>query len=57
MVLVWVRWFAAYPLSLRHQEAMMAEQGGSVDHSAVHRWALKVRKRSINHALEPRVHA
>jgi transposase-like protein len=32
----------AYPLSLRHLEEMMAERGISVDHSTVHRWALKL---------------
>ena len=30
------------PLSLRHLEEMMAERGISVDHSTVHRWALKL---------------
>jgi putative transposase len=37
-----VRWYVAYPLSLRHQEEMMAERGISVDHSTLHRWAIKV---------------
>jgi putative transposase len=37
-----VRWYVAYPLSLRHLEEMMAERGISVDHSTVHRWAIKV---------------
>jgi putative transposase len=37
-----VRWYVAYPLSLRHQEEMMAERGIAVDHSTVHRWALKL---------------
>jgi hypothetical protein len=32
----------AYPLSLRHLEEMMAERGVSVDHSTVHRWAIKL---------------
>ncbi len=35
-------WYVAYPLSLRHLEGMMAERGISVDHSSVHRWAIKV---------------
>ena len=39
---VCVRGYAAYPLSLRHLEEMMAERGVSIDHSTVHRWALKV---------------
>lgn len=37
-----MRWDVAYPLSLRHLEQMMAERGISVDHSTVHRWALKL---------------
>ena len=32
-----VRWYAAYPLSLRHVEEMMAERGVSVDQATVHR--------------------
>ena len=33
VMLVCVRWYAAYPLSLRHLEEMMAERGVSVDNS------------------------
>jgi transposase-like protein len=32
----------AYPLSLRHLEAMLAERGISVDHATVHRWNIKL---------------
>ena len=42
VMLVCVRWYAAYPLSLRHIEEMMGERGVFVDHSTVHRWALKI---------------
>jgi putative transposase len=42
VMLVCVRWYAAYPLSLRHIEEMMAERGVFVDHATVHRWALKI---------------
>ena len=42
VMLVCVRWYAAYPLSLCHIEEMMAERGISVDHSTVHRWAIKL---------------
>ena len=42
MILTCVRWYVAYPLSLRHLEEMMAERGVSVDHSTVHRWAIKL---------------
>ena len=37
-----VRWYAAYPLSLRNLEEMMAERGVAVDHTTVHRWAVKM---------------
>ena len=40
--LVCVRWDAAYPLSLRNLEEMMAERGVEVYHATVHRWALKM---------------
>ena len=42
VMLVCVRWYAAYPLSLRNLEEMMAERGVAVDHATVHRWALKI---------------
>ncbi len=42
VILMCVRWYVAYPLSLRHLEEMMAERGIAVDHSTVHRWAIKL---------------
>ncbi len=39
VMLVCVRWYAAYPLSFRHIEEMMIERGVFVDHFTVHRWA------------------
>ena len=42
VMLVRVRWYGAYPLSLRHLEDMMAERGVFVDHSTVRRWAWKI---------------
>jgi len=42
VMLVCVRWYAAYPLSLRNLEEMMAEHGVCVDHATVHRWSLKI---------------
>ena len=42
VMLVCVRWYAAYPLSLRHIEERMAERGVIVDHATVHRWAVKI---------------
>ncbi len=42
VMLTCVRWYVAYPLSLRHIEEMMAERGVFVDHSTVQRWAIKM---------------
>ena len=42
IMLVCVRWYAAYPLSTRNLEEMMAGRGVLVDHATVHRWALKM---------------
>ena len=42
IMLMCARWYAAYPLSLRNLEEMMAERGVVVDHATVHRWALKI---------------
>jgi putative transposase len=42
ITLTCVRWYVAYPLSLRHIEEMMLERGVVVDHATVHRWSLKI---------------
>jgi transposase-like protein len=42
VMLTCVRWYVAYPLSLRHLEEMMAERGVCVDHATAHRWAIKI---------------
>jgi transposase-like protein len=42
VILTCVRWYVAYPLSLRHLEEMMSERGTEVDHSTVHRWAMEL---------------
>jgi putative transposase len=42
VMLTCVRWYVAYPLSLRHIEEIMAERGVFVDHATVRRWALKI---------------
>src|SRR5450830_2185321 len=70
VMLTCVRWYVAYPLSLRNIEEMMQERGVFVDHVTVHRWAIKVlpvlaavlrrRKRSVGRSwgfvaiVEPR---
>jgi putative transposase len=41
VILLCVRWYLAYNLSLRNLEEMMAEQGISVDHATVHRWVVR----------------
>jgi len=42
IILTCVRWYVAYPLSLRQIEEMMAERGVEVDHATIHRWAIKM---------------
>ena len=42
VMLICVRWYSAYPLSLRHIEEMMAERGVLVDHSTLQRWSTKM---------------
>lgn len=41
IILVCIRWYAAYALSYRNLEEMMDERGVSVDHSTVNRWAIR----------------
>ena len=38
VILLCIRWYLAYNLSLRNLEEMMAERGISVDHATIHRW-------------------
>ena len=41
VILVCIRWYAAYPLSYRHLEEMMQERGVFVYHSSINRWAIR----------------
>jgi transposase-like protein len=41
VILVSIRWYAAYPLSYRHLEEMMEERGVQVDHSTINRWSIR----------------
>jgi putative transposase len=41
VILLCVRWYLAYSLSLRNLEEMMAERGISVDHATVGRWVVR----------------
>ena len=47
VMLLCVRWYVVYSLSLRDLEEMMAERAIGVDHSTVHRWGIKRRTRPI----------
>jgi|SRR5471032_1357144 len=42
VMLLCVRWYVAFSLSLRNLEEMMAERGMEVDHSRVHRWVIQL---------------
>lgn len=41
VILACIRWYASYPLSYRHIDQMMEEQGVSVDYSLINRWAIR----------------
>jgi len=41
VILMCIRWYAAYPLSYRHVEELMEERGVVVDHATINRWAIK----------------
>jgi putative transposase len=41
VILVCIRWYAAYPLSYRHLEEIMEERGVLVDHSSINCWAIQ----------------
>jgi transposase-like protein len=41
VILLCVRWYLAYNLSLRNLEEMMAERGISIDHATIHRWVIR----------------
>ncbi len=41
VILVCIRWYAAYPLSYRHLEEMQQERGVLVDYSSINRWVIR----------------
>ena len=55
VILVCIRWYAAYPLRYCHLEEMMEERGVCVDHSSINRWAIRflplLEKVSHKHAV------
>jgi transposase-like protein len=40
VILLCVRWYLTYGLSLRDLKEIMADRGISVDHSTIHRWVV-----------------
>jgi len=47
-----VRWYVAYPLSMRHVERIDAGTWVSIDHSTVNRWVIKYRP-ALEDAFQP----
>jgi putative transposase len=43
IMLTGVRWYVAYPWSMRHVEERMEERGVQVDHATINRWVIKYR--------------
>src|SRR5665811_428432 len=41
VILLCIRWYAAYPLSYLHLEEMMQERGVFVDHCSINRWPIR----------------
>jgi putative transposase len=41
VILLCVRWYLAYGLSLRDLEEIITERGVCVDHSTIHRWVVR----------------
>ena len=41
VILLCVRWYLAYSLSVQNLEEMMAERGIAVDHATIHRWIVR----------------
>jgi transposase-like protein len=47
VILLCVRWYLAYSLSLRNLEEMMAERGIPVDHATIHRWVIRYSRKLL----------
>ena len=54
VVLLCVRWYLAYSLSLRELEEMTIEQGNSIDHATVHRWVIRHSSELLNRFNTPK---
>ena len=48
LILLCVRWYLAYGLSLRDVEEIIGERGVSVDHSTIHRWVVRYAPKLLN---------
>ncbi len=53
VILVCIRWYAAYPLSYRHIEEMMEERGVCVDHSSIHRPVVDPISAHVRESISP----
>ena len=42
VMMLYMRWYVAYPLSFLHIEKMMGERNTVFDHGKVHRWIMKI---------------
>jgi putative transposase len=40
VILLCIRWYLAYNLSLQNLEQMMAKWGNAIDYAAIHRWVI-----------------
>jgi IS6 family transposase len=41
IILLCVRWYLKYQVSLRDVEEMLSERGFDIDHTTIHRWAIR----------------
>jgi putative transposase len=48
VILLCVRWYLAYNLSLRNLEEMTAERGIKVDDATIHRWFIRYSPELLN---------
>ena len=47
MILLCMRWYLAYNLSLRKLEEMIAERSIAVDYATIHRWVVRYSPESV----------
>jgi len=49
IILLCVRWYLAYGLSLRDLKELMTERGIAADHSKIHRWVVRFSQALLKH--------